>query len=467
MKNFGRKVTLTGLILTSVFLSFADTAVLLTLSEAEETAVQNSFTSRKQRYEMKAMDWERKNVASSYLPSVNYNFNYLRMDQTSVEQANSAFRGIKLLLESLAPVIGLPPDVVEQFSENPNELFENSFSHELTVSQPLFNGGVEIATLNLANANRLALIHQHRAETQRTILLTRRAYLDALSAQLALTLGEKSLDWAKQNLKNTSLRFQIGSVPKTDLLGWEIEVAKKENELLAAQTAHKASLVALYHTMGKSSTDTDLYIRLQNIDYFENLNSIKTVGISEYSVENNPALLSIRAYSELASRSKSVALSQFLPRINAFFSYRWNAWDKIRPHDTYRGWTAGAVLSVPLFSGFRNSTNYQKVKYEYLKSVVTYEEFHSQLQGNLQALLWRQESMQAGIAVSSKQITLMERQLELMQQRYDGGLINQSQLLEIELGLRQAQIAYAQSLFNSFINHAEIELITGNLESMQ
>ncbi|KMQ50349.1 Outer membrane efflux protein [Chitinispirillum alkaliphilum] len=466
MKVDYKMIAFAGLVLAAVSSSVFSAEMILTLPQAEAKALQNSFTSRKQHCEISAMEWQRRNAVSSYLPSVNYNLNYLRLDRATVERANAASEGMGMLFESLAPIIGLPPGGTEEFTQNPNQLYENSFSHEIMVSQPLFNGGAELFAIGLTNAEQQALVYQHRADMQRVVLETRRAYFDVIAAQLVHELSEQSLSWARENLKIASVRFQNGAVPQTDLLGWEIEVAKKESELQMAEVGKRSLLLSLYHVMGYEGADADLRVNLQDVEFFKGL-SQGNPGLTEYSIENNPTLLSVKAYTELTRKSKNLALSQFLPKVNAFFSYRWDAWEKLRPHDTYHGWSAGASLTVPLFSGFRNSSNYQKTKYEHLKNIVSYEELRNQLQNSLQALLWNQEALEASTNTAQRQIGLMERQLELMQQRYEGGLVNLSQLLEAELGLRQVQIAYAQNLFNTLINKAEIKLLTGNLESMQ
>ncbi len=453
-------------VLALVVISSSGANVVLTLAEAEGATVENSFTARKQQYQSKAVEWGRRGSIAAYLPSVDYNFTYLRMDESTVGRANAAFDGIESLFESLGPLLGAAPG--DGFSENPNRLFENSFSHEVALSQPLFNGGIEIVSSRLANVNRRAVHYQQRSDLQRAVLETRRAYLDAVTASQMVALSEESLGWTRKNLNNVSIRFENGGVPETDLLQWKIELATRKNDLKMAQTAKQSLLLSLYHSMGYNSRKANGDVMLLDMDYFENLHRQNPAkSATDYNVNNNPALLMMSAYSEVAQESRGVARAQYLPKVNAFFSYKWDAWDRLRPHETNRGWSAGAVATVPLFSGFRSTTNYQKTKYEHLETVVSTDELKNQLENSLKTVLWHYEALQFRMATSNKKIELMERQLELMQKRYDGGLVNQSQLLEVELGLRQAQIAYTQELMSSIITKAEIELITGNLENMQ
>ena len=57
----------------------------------------------------------------------------------------------------------------------------------------------------------------------------------------------------------------------------------------------------------------------------------------------------------------------------------------------------------------------------------------------------------------------MERNVKAMQQRYDGGLVNQTQLMEVALGEEQARLGYLDKLFSCLLLEAEYYKTTGQL----
>ena len=61
----------------------------------------------------------------------------------------------------------------------------------------------------------------------------------------------------------------------------------------------------------------------------------------------------------------------------------------------------------------------------------------------------------------------MDRQLDIMQKRYDGGLVNQSQLLEVSLGAKLTRIGYIQKLIECLLYEAEYYKNVGKLEVTQ
>jgi hypothetical protein len=69
-----------------------------------------------------------------------------------------------------------------------------------------------------------------------------------------------------------------------------------------------------------------------------------------------------------------------------------------------------------------------------------------------------------GVSAAKIQRDLMDKQLQLMQQRYDGGLVNQSQLLEVAFGSRMARVGYIQKLLECLLLQSEYLKNTGKLE---
>ena len=69
-----------------------------------------------------------------------------------------------------------------------------------------------------------------------------------------------------------------------------------------------------------------------------------------------------------------------------------------------------------------------------------------------------------GVAGAHRQVELMEKQLQIMQERYDGGQVNQLELLSIALAVRNTKIGYTQKLFECLLYEAEFLRYAGKLE---
>jgi outer membrane protein TolC len=446
--------------LLALLLISAAPADLLTLGDAEHAAVTTGYDMRAQYFGERAKEWEKWNAVASYLPTVGYKATYVRMDPESYDAARA-------ILESMGQMGGGGmPLTPAEMARSPFAMYERSLKHEFEINQPITNGGMEVVAIGIARNTKRAVELLLEAARQEVLYNTRKAYFDALAAAERAQVADQALSWNRQNLAKAQVRHEAGAIPYTDVLQWEAAVAEKEGELLQARAVERFMLLSLFQAMGVPVDRADTTVNLQPLQVFEawyDRGPAETDG----SVETNPTLLSVRAYTEVSRRAKQIALGQMLPSLNAFVNYGWPAYDSILPPENTRGWTAGFVASVPIFKGFQGVTNYRKVKYEHDKTVTEEQRTANQFAVNLDRIAAFYKAAYGKVAASRKQNALMEKQLTIMQQRYDAGLVNQSQLLEVELGARQTRIGYIQALFDCLLLDAEYKQNIGQLEVSQ
>lgn len=446
-----RKIKEIGFAILGLILSVF--AAELTLGQAERQAVENAYEVQSQKMEEQSTEWDKRNKYASYMPSVNYSLNYMKMDGNTVERANSSF---DMFI----------PESLRGFIENPNKMYENSFSHEISVTQPITNGGMEVFAIGIARNTKKSVELQTQSTRQDAIYSVRKAYFDAIGAREFSGVARRSLEWVRKNMESVRARHEAGTVPPTDLLQWEAEVIQKESDLKQAEAAEKLAVLTLYQYMGIAANEADVAVQLESFDRFEQWFQNGAAGM-DGSIESSLELQALRSYTKIAKGFKNVAASGFLPRVNAFYTYSWTAWDKLEPYDERKGWTAGVVLNVPLFSGLRNTSSFKKADYDYKKAAVDEKKTENLLAMNLERVRLFYTSSYEGAKAAKKKNELMTKQLSIMQKRYDGGLVNQSQLLEISLAADLARISYIQKLFECLLLESEYKKTVGKLEVIQ
>ncbi len=440
-------------------------AKVLTLSEAENIAISTGFEARRKYYEEQVKEWEKREVLSGYLPKIDYNINFTRFDDSTVQNANIAFD----MLENSPMLQGV------DFKSS--KMYKNSLTNEISLSQPLYNGGIEISAIKIAYIMKKAFKLQQEESRQGDIFNTRKAYFDALAAIERTKVVKQSLGWTKQNLHNANTKYAAGSIPKTDLLQWEAEVLQKESEVLEAKAFEEFLIMSLLQAIGIPPAENSSLLSLQEFDLFENWYKKGLIDTDD-SIASNYQLQSIKLYTQVAEVNKRIAIGAFLPKLNAFCTYsRDNGWEHFNLEKMFdksdyiiqkpKNVTAGLTLTVPLFHGFKNSIGYKKSNYEYLKIMTEEKKVESQLRVNLKRIALFYKASYQGAKAAKKQQELMERQLDIMQKRYNGGLVNQSQLLEVSLGASQTRINYIQKLFECLLYEAEYLKTIGKLEVTQ
>lgn len=457
-------------------------AKILTLSEAENTAITTGYEARAKHFEEQAKEWEKKNTIAKYLPTVDYSMNFMRLGDKTIEETNKVFEGFGLtfadieVLKDQHPGVEFPSDMITTKTDNeyanPMMQYKNSLKHEFTINQPITNGGAEVIAIKIAKHTKSAVELEQKALKQKIIYNTRKAYFDALSAIERTKVARHDLSWTKSNLNKSKTKYRTGNTPITDVLQWESEVAKKESDLLEAEATEQFLFHTLYLVMGFK----DYNIQESQLQPFESFEQWYEKGVIETNdgIDGNIQLQSIKYYTKAAEGYKKITMSSFLPKLNAFVSATlenvFNDEENLSDINVEKKppmFAVGAVMSVPLFSGFKNSTSFKKADYEYKKTLIEEQKVESQFKVNLERIKLFYKASYGSATAAKKQQELMEKQLDIMQKRYDGGLVNQSQLLEVSLGEKMARIGYIHKLFECLLYEAEYLKNVGKLEVTQ
>ncbi len=140
-----------------------------------------------------------------------------------------------------------------------NNLF-SSFDPQLsgnfafTVAQPLLRGfKYDIYRLQVDQAKKQkeitdVALNQTIALTIRTV---RTAYWEYKYALASLDVSQQSLDLARQSLRDTKARVEIGTLAPIDVVQAESEVAAREEAVILAEAAHRSERG---HSCGACST---------------------------------------------------------------------------------------------------------------------------------------------------------------------------------------------------------------------
>ncbi|MBD3320661.1 MAG: hypothetical protein GF350_06160 [Chitinivibrionales bacterium] len=437
------------IITVSLFLAAANAfSEHIKLSDAEKMAAKKSFAILASQKDRQIGAWEKRKTIGGYLPNIAFSSSY------SHTEADAEAFGMDGFPQTGMSGTGFLP------------FMENSFSHQVRIDQPLSNGGAEIFAVRIANlSTQLLELHQEDAR-QAAILNVRRAYLNAVAAAEIITVEELALSWADKNLSEAITRSTIGTLPETDILRWEAEVLDRKARLKKAEADYVSSVLGLLYEAGygpgQIGPDT---VTLENIERLETLyerSPVDTVG----PVQNSPGYKIAAKLTEIADERKNLAIAGFIPRLNAFYSLAWPQ-DSVLIPSGERYWTAGLRLDIPLFAGFTTSSSYKIAGIEAEKSALDLARAARQISSLTGSNRAQYEASYDNVAAARKRKQVIEKTLSMMQKRYDGGMISQTELLEISIQVDQARAGYIQSLVMCLIHEAQYLKSIGKLEVTQ
>ncbi len=420
-----------------------------TLQMAEQRALDQGYQVRIDNADDSARVWQKRNVVSNYLPNVEYNATLTHIEGHIVNKANSMYAGLEN-----------DPGISEQMMR------QNTLKHEVSITQPITNGGMEIIAIRLAEHTKQAQEQGYKANRSSLLVEVRTAYYEIMKANEQLRIAADDLAWAEQNRTRSKLKWETGLSSEIDYLQWERTVREKENVILQGEAYKQFAIAQLQASLGESPTGS-MDENLQDFTIFETrFGSLEQIS---GDLSNNASLISLDGYRKVAEDQRSLAVTSALPKLNAFAGWsRENRWDE--PDETYSpegGWASGLALTVPIFSGFRNSTKYLERKYDAIKTGIEYEKTESLMEVNLISIKAFREASRESVENAREQHSLNERSFEILSDRYEVGQSDQLDLLEMNRLVAASRLDYVTKIFETLAYHDQYLDATGTLEGIE
>ncbi|MDP7034382.1 MAG: TolC family protein [Planctomycetota bacterium] len=312
--------------------------------------------------------------------------------------------------------------------ENPS--YTSKFT--LRVTQPLLrNFGLasnmsDVRTARSQSRSAHALFEDEIRKTVSTVLQT---YWELVQYSDLMELENRSLRRAHALLAITQAKLKGGTAEPLQLISSEVEVARKEADVLAAQEKllkvedHLKQLImpdSLEHAHEVLLVPIeDPKLRKENTELAENIRQ---------ALEARPDLLALREKIEQARYQVERARNQLLPALNAHAEGGWSGTAKSMAQsikDLSGGsiptWGFGMEFELPFGNRAARSTH-RKARLELRKAQLLYEKKRVAIIAEVRLAVRALSTNQSQITVNHKARKLAEKQLEIEIDRFRRGL---------------------------------------------
>lgn len=165
-------------------------------------------------------------------------------------------------------------------------------------------------------------------------------YFGATGGKYAVRITEKQLAVALDHEKDARVRYQAGTTPKVALLRAEIDRARAEADLKAAQAGFDSARTALATFLDRRDVDFDVEIPPEQP---------AAAGDLEASAVARPDVLAARDAVAAAEGGRGAVWSRYLPSLGAFGRWQWANLGGFT--GTQDSWAVGLGLSWTLLDG--------------------------------------------------------------------------------------------------------------------
>lgn len=399
------------------------------LSEAQEYAVENSYSIRTAELEIEKAKRDVKATTAIGLPQINGSVNY----QNYIE----------------IPTQLLPGEFFNQPGTFVPVQFgvEHNLNANLTVDQLLFDGSFIVGLQASKTYKELSKIQMDRSQTE-TRFEVAQAYYNALAAKENVEILTESLELLKKSLSDTEAMYENGFVEEQDVDQLQISVADIENQILYAEQQVTNSIDLLKFQMGMPLSN--------NIELTDGVDELTegdlgNLSDSAFAPEKNDQYRVARTNLELqmlnAKREKALAL----PTLSAFYQYQqqgqsqeFNFLESSDPW--FPSQIVGVRLNVPIFTSFRRYNIIQKAELDAEQSRVQMEQVKESVSMEFKRAKSDYLYALENFKTSEKNMKLARKIFDRTQIKYQEGVSGSFELNQAENQLLDKQGAYIDAV---------------------
>lgn len=430
----------------------------LTLQESVELAKENNKNLQKAREEVGKYRQEYNNVRGNLFPQITlsggYQFSHTRlpdsaiMDFTSIVSSldNTATSTDTLLAASIDGLIG---------SVMPSqESDEYSLAGKVSLSQVIFMGGKLINGINIAGKLYHLQEKRYWLEEQNLIFNTMDLYYKTKLAAEVAEIQHEALNFANLYYQQVQDMFDEGLVSEYDQLRAELEVQKLEPEVLEADKNVRLAKESFANHLNLDDKEIEL------IDKIE-LPEMKEIDLDEAIEEAMKNRMELEL-SEIGVDVNKVTLryekGNFLPNIGITADYTYFGTDeeKIESDDWGSSYSVGVGFSMPLFTGFSNSSKIKKARHSLKQAELDHRSLQEMIELDVRNAYWQLKADLEKVSTQNRNVQLATKGLDIANARYENQVSNQLEVIDAQLQLKSAKLSYMNAKYSALISYEKM-----------
>lgn len=440
------------------------TTMRLSLQEAIDLALSENPTIKVADLEVERYDYVRKETLGNLYPSITASGTYTYAVVKSEISKGLSFGADNTI--AAAAEVGLP------------------------LVMPAVWRSIKMTKIQMENA-----VEQARASRIDMVNAVKKAYYNILLAEQSLAVLRSSEAMVSQTVEQTRVQYEHGLASEYNLLTAEVQLSNLQPSII--QTANSIDVAKRLLKMYLSLPENIDIALVGTLDDFRDaiLNGGEELSTD---ISENSTLKQLDIQSELLQQNLKLTQTSRMPSLVAFGQFAYSGNDMQRPDfsammgggaaggatggttgSTGNAGTAEAVkksfywqhpisiglsLSVPIFSGFKNTNKVKQVRNQ-IRQLEIQREYVAkstdvQVRTAINNLLTAREKMFA----NEKTVAQAQKAYDISNTRYKAGAGTILELNSSELSLTQAKLNYSQAIYDYISAKADYDQIVGKEE---
>lgn len=394
--------------------------------------------------------------------------------QARIEQANAQ---LGEALASFYPQV--KASLSYQHSDNPAQAFamiiaqrrlnfnSGDFNHpggidnyrpQLTASYSLFRGGQDYYLSQAAELGVETSLLDKASTRNQLINNVTAAFYGYLAAKDAQELSLRSVEAVQSELDQSRIRFDAGTLLKSDVLSLEVQLAEAKEAQIQAENAIEIANAMLKTLLGLSANQ-NFAVEVGFIPGVPEVPSEYDQLLTQ-ALAQHPALKAAEKRAAIAEQQLNAAQAAYLPRADAFLSYGSDSKD-LAFSGNRDNVSVGVTVEVDVFSGFSTQQKVKKAEHELTAAREIVRQIRLQLENQVKTARLRLLDALNRQQVTATAVSAAEEALRLVKEQRNAGVVTVTRYIEAEVARDKVKTRNIGARYDAFRAEAELRLATG------
>ncbi|MCH5239870.1 MAG: TolC family protein [Muribaculaceae bacterium] len=428
---------LAGTIFICSFPALNAAEVIMTRQQCLEIALQDNPTVKIADWEVKKVDYAKKETLASVFPAIDFSAAY----QRSIE------------LQTIRMDFGGESQSLKMGSDNTWNL---GFSASLPIIAPSL-----WKAINISDTQILSSLEDARASKLDLVNQVNKAYYALMLAVSSKEVIKKNYEVALINADIYKKQYENGTASEYDVLRSSVQVKNIEPDLLQADIALKQCQLQLKVLMGISA-DLDILPDITLNDLTDEMWAYPSDA--DKSLTDNTSLRSLEIQRKLLKQNVTLKKFAWIPTLGASFNLSWTSLSNGSPfrNQQFNPYSyVGVALSVPIFSGGAKYYGLKQAQVQLKEIDLQKDYLINSLNMQVDLAIDNINREAAQISTSKEGVAQAKKAYEIMQKSFEIGAASYLELRDAELANTSAQLVYLQAIYNYLVSSSELDLLLG------
>lgn len=325
----------------------------------------------------------------------------------------------------------------------------DSYTTKLSMSLPLYTGGNLEGSLGKAKANKVYYEHGINKAKQQLVLDVTKAYFNILQTKNTVEYAEEAVVTMQSHVKNTQAFYQAGTVPKSDVLRAEVELAQNKQDFIIAQNNYNLAVASLNNLLSLDY-NSELVIK-EKLSYDKV--DVNLAQCIQKALQQRPEMAQATSQIEAANEGIKVAKSGRHPEVALSGAYGWSD-TKFPPEDD--SWSVTLAAELNLFDSNVTKSDVAKAKTTKQKAELSLKQTSDDIALEVRQSFLNMREAEERIHTSLKAVEQAEEDLHIEQVRYAAGVGTNTDVLDAQVALTKAKNNHSAALYDYNVAKASL-----------